>query len=394
MAVSTQNTIAALIVAGGSGERAGLGFPKQYAELNGIPMLRQAVDAFLRHPRIGMVQVVRQDAHAERCARALSGLQVLPPVSAGATRQASVRRGLEALASHVPDAVLIHDAARPFVSAALIDRVIAAIDAGEAAVVPALPVSDTIKQVHESRVERTLPRTTLAAVQTPQGFDFNAILALHRRATHIEATDDAMLAEQAGMRVALVAGEAANRKLTHADDFTVSADRPAFDIRTGNGFDVHRFAPPALAAAEVEETVRLCGVAIPHPQPLEGHSDADVGLHALTDALLGALGLGDIGTHFPPSDERWKGMDSARFLAHAATLAAERGARILHLDVTIICESPRIGPHRDAMRARVSEILAIDPDRVSVKATTTEGLGFTGRGEGIAALATATLGFQ
>jgi 2-C-methyl-D-erythritol 4-phosphate cytidylyltransferase/2-C-methyl-D-erythritol 2,4-cyclodiphosphate synthase len=307
-------------------------------------------------------------------------------VFGGATRQASVLVGLAAIEPIAPQLVLVHDAARPFASGALIDR---AIDAGAAtgAAIPALPVTDTVKRVDSgARVVETIDRTTLRVVQTPQAFAFTALLAAHRRAAaagRTDFSDDAALAEWAGLPVSTFEGEASNVKLTTADDFLRVQLAAQVDIRTGMGFDVHAFGPG--------DQVVLGGVRIAHDRALAGHSDADVALHALVDAILGALAEGDIGTHFPPSDPQWRGASSDRFLRFAAERVAARGGRIGHLDLTIVCEAPKIGPHREAMRARIGEIAGIGIERVGIKATTSEGLGFTGRGEGIAAFATATL---
>ena len=302
----------------------------------------------------------------------------------GATRQESVRLGLESLRSLNPGRVLIHDAARPFADAALIQRMIGALDASPGAI-PALPVADTIKRGSAGRSSRPSIARPSGGPRLPRPSVMREILAAHQAAAGRELTDDAAVAEAAGLAVALVPGAEENFKVTTEGDLG-RAERllaPGADIRCGNGFDVHRFGPG--------NQVMICGIAIAHDQGLEGHSDADVGLHALTDAILGAIGAGDIGQHFPPGDPRWRGADSSHFIAHAAALVAERGGRLLSLDVTIICERPKIGPHRPAMIARIAEILGLDPSRVSVKATTTEGLGFTGRREGIAAQATATV---
>ncbi|MDJ0683443.1 MAG: bifunctional 2-C-methyl-D-erythritol 4-phosphate cytidylyltransferase/2-C-methyl-D-erythritol 2,4-cyclodiphosphate synthase [Alphaproteobacteria bacterium] len=387
-------SVAVLVVAAGKGLRAGGALPKQYQRLNGRAVLSHALDAFLRHGGAASVQAVISDGdtplYEEACAE-LGG--VGPAIHGGAERQESVLLGLEALAAastaERPDFVLIHDGARPFVSTALIDRVIDALKSGAAGVVPGLAVTDTVKRLGlNGLVAETLDRRALRRVQTPQGFPFDAILAAHRACAGAALTDDAAVAAEAGLAVQVVEGEEANMKITHPEDFLsgVAAEPRRLETpRVGQGFDVHRFEPG--------DAVTLCGVHIPHPARLKGHSDADVGLHALTDAILGALGAGDIGDHFPPSDPRWKGADSADFLRHAASLASDRGARIAHLDVILICEQPKIGPHKAAMRARIAEILAISPDAVSVKATTTEKLGFTGRGEGVAAQAVATLLF-
>jgi 2-C-methyl-D-erythritol 4-phosphate cytidylyltransferase/2-C-methyl-D-erythritol 2,4-cyclodiphosphate synthase len=375
---------AALIVAAGRGQRFGAATPKQYLTLAGRPVLRHSLETFSRHPKVSAVRVVIQEEDRLRYEETAKGLSLLSPVQGGATRQESVRRGLESLVELAPQYVLIHDAARPLVDAALIDRTLAAlVDASGA--IPSLPIADTVKRAAGGLIVETLDRQTLRRAQTPQTFRYADILAAHQAAAGRELTDDAAVAEAAGLKVALVDGSEENFKVTTEADLRRAEQllSPAIDVRCGNGFDVHRFAPG--------DQVMLCGIAVPHDQGLEGHSDADVGLHALTDAILGAIGAGDIGQHFPPTDPRWRGADSARFLAHAATLIAERGGRLLSVDVTLICERPKVGPHRAAMVERVAGILGLDPSRVSVKATTTEGLGFTGRREGIAAQATATV---
>jgi 2-C-methyl-D-erythritol 4-phosphate cytidylyltransferase/2-C-methyl-D-erythritol 2,4-cyclodiphosphate synthase len=314
---------------------------------------------------------------------------LLPQAFGGATRQASVRAGLEALEARRPDIVLIHDAARPFASATLVSRAIAAAQKDGAAI-PALPVTDTVKTVNAAgHVDKTLDRNALRLVQTPQGFAFDALLAAHRRAAkegREDFTDDAALAEWAGIKVATFVGEVGNIKITNAEDFARSEAMQFMalgDLRTGTGIDVHAFGPG--------DHVTLGGIRIPHDRSLIGHSDADVGLHALVDAILGALADGDIGAHFPPSDPKWKGAASDEFFSFAVDRVAKRGGRIAHLDLTIVCEAPKIGPYRDAMRARIAELAHIGIGRVAVKATTSEQLGFTGRGEGIAAYATATV---
>jgi 2-C-methyl-D-erythritol 4-phosphate cytidylyltransferase/2-C-methyl-D-erythritol 2,4-cyclodiphosphate synthase len=377
------NTIA-LIVAAGRGSRFGATSPKQYADLAGKPVLRHSLEIFARHPKVNGVRVV---IHADDRAlydSATTGLSLLAPVTGGATRQESVRRGLESLNELKPDRVLIHDAARPLIDGALIDRMLAAIEKAPGAI-PALPVADTVKRAADGHVAETLDRRNLWRAQTPQAFRYGDIMAAHRAAAGRELTDDAAVAEAAGLAVALVEGTEENFKVTTEADLRRAQQMlsPALDIRTGSGFDVHRFGPG--------DKIMLCGIAVPHDHGLIGHSDADVGLHALTDAILGAIAAGDIGLHFPPSDPRWRGADSAQFLAHAGSLVAARGGRMLSADITIICERPKVGPHRAAMVARVAAILCLDPGRVSVKATTTEGLGFTGRGEGIAAQATASV---
>ena len=382
--------IAAVIVAAGRGTRASsFDVPKQFRPVAGETMLRKTLSVFAEAGNVGAIQPV---IHAEDLAlykAATVGISVLPPVFGGITRQDSVRAGLKALAPHAPDIVLIHDAARPFASTALITRAIAAARTTGAAI-PALPVTDTIKRVDAiDHVTDTLDRERLRLVQTPQGFDFRSLLEAHLRAANEnrnDFTDDAALAEWAGMKVTVFAGETSNIKITHPEDFE-RADKMAFaslnDIRTGTGLDVHAFGPG--------DHVMLGGIAIPHDRALTGHSDADVGLHALTDALLGALADGDIGAHFPPSDPQWRGASSDQFLKFAVERVTARGGRIAHLDLTLVCEAPRIGPHRDAMRSSIARIAGLDVSRVAVKATTSEQLGFTGRGEGIAAYATATI---
>lgn len=375
----------ALIVAAGRGERAGGGLPKQYRLLGGIPVLRRSAAAFAAHPRVDAVRVVIADGHQGLYDDATAGLALLAPVVGGPERQESVRLGLESLAGSPPDAVLIHDAARPLVPGAVVDRVLDALATAPAAL-PVLPVVDTLKSGAGGLVTATVPRAGLWRAQTPQGFRFPEILAAHRAAAGAPAaTDDAALAERAGLAVALVAGAEEAAKLTTADDLAraEAALAARLETRVGTGFDVHRIGPGTF--------MMLGGVAVPSHGGLVGHSDADVALHALTDAILGALADGDIGAHFPPSDPRWRGAASDRFLADAVRRVRERGGRIVHLDLTIICERPKIGPHREAIRARVAEICGVAVGRVAVKATTTERLGFTGRQEGVAAQAAATV---
>jgi 2-C-methyl-D-erythritol 4-phosphate cytidylyltransferase / 2-C-methyl-D-erythritol 2,4-cyclodiphosphate synthase len=378
-------TNCALIVAAGRGTRFGGMLPKQYLPLGGTSVLRHAVVAFATHPEIDAVQVVIRPEDRRIFDEAVAGLAVLPPVPGGAERQDSVRLGLEALARHDPERVLIHDGARPFPDRALIDRVIDALDDAPAAI-PALPLGDTLKRVADGRVRETVDRAELWRAQTPQGFHFKAILGAHRAASGHLLTDDAAVAEAAGIAPLVVFGSEDNLKVTTAQDLAAAERLFAVrtgDIRVGQGFDVHGFGPG--------DHVVICGIAIPHDRSLVGHSDADVGLHALTDALLGAIGAGDIGMHFPPAEPRWRGAASDRFLAHAAALVHDKGGEIAGVDITVICERPKIAPHRTRMIERVAAILGIPPARVSVKATTTEGLGFTGRGEGIAAQAVATV---
>jgi 2-C-methyl-D-erythritol 4-phosphate cytidylyltransferase/2-C-methyl-D-erythritol 2,4-cyclodiphosphate synthase len=379
----------ALVLAAGSGSRHGTS-PKQYETLLGVPILRHALARLLAHKRIATVQVVIGPHDQARYAAATQGLALPAPLLGGATRQASARAGLEALAPHAPDAVLIHDAARPLIPDAVIDRVLDALAQAEASI-PALPVTDTLKRAHAGLVTATVDREKLFRVQTPQGFRFPEILAAHmaaHRAATADLTDDAGLIEAAGGRVALVAGDELLMKVTLPGDIArlealAGGPAPTMETRIGTGFDVHRL--------EAGRPMILCGVSIPHPMGLAGHSDADVGLHALCDAIYGALGEGDIGRHFPPSELRWRNADSAQFLVHAAQRIAARGGRLVNADVTLICEAPRISPHAPAMQARLAELLGVAPFRVGVKATTTERLGFAGRGEGIAAQAAVSL---
>jgi 2-C-methyl-D-erythritol 4-phosphate cytidylyltransferase / 2-C-methyl-D-erythritol 2,4-cyclodiphosphate synthase len=382
--------VAAVVVAGGRGVRAGGDVPKQYRYVVGDPVIRLALAAFAEHPHIDAVQPVihaQDEAAFQGATSGLTGLR--KPVPGGASRQASVYAGLQALRGDTPDIVLIHDAARPFVSGALIERAIAAASEHGAAV-PAIAVADTVKKVDaHGTITATIDRNELRVVQTPQAFSYSLIVEAHGRAAKSDRsdfTDDAALAEWAGHRVSLFPGDSANVKLTTNEDFArAEALRIAAtgDVRTGNGFDVHAFADG--------DHIMLGGVRIAHTRGVTGHSDADVALHALVDAILGALADGDIGQHFPPSDPQWKGAASEKFLAFACERVRARSGVIAHLDVTIVCEAPRIGPHRDAMRARIAAIAGIGVDRVGVKATTSEKLGFTGRGEGIVAMATATV---
>lgn len=381
-------TAVALIVAAGRGQRFGGEAPKQYQPLAGRPLIRHCLEVFAAHPLIAAVAAVIHPDDRDRYAAAAAGLELLPPAIGGATRQESVLNGLESLEALAPDRVLIHDAARPLVDSAIIDRALAALDRAPAAIA-AVPLTDTVKRAtgdDDPMVAATVDRARLWRAQTPQAFRYADILAAHRSLAGAGLTDDAAVAEAAGLPVALVLGAEENLKVTTPADLS-RAERLAaggpLEFRTGSGFDVHRFGPG--------NGVMLCGVAIPHDRGLEGHSDADVGLHALTDAILGALGAEDIGSHFPPGDPRWRNADSASFLAFAGERVAGRGGRIIHLDVTLICERPKIAPHRAAMIDRIAAILGLPVGRVSVKATTTEGLGFTGRGEGIAAQAVATV---
>ena len=380
-----------IVVAAGRGTRAGDGLPKQYRPLGGVILLRRTLQRFLGQPGIRRVVTVIDPDHAELYQDAIKGLSGLGvPVAGGATRQASVRAGLEALAHDPPQLVLIHDAARPFVDARLVADALDAA-ARHGAAVPALRLVDTVKACEaEGFVISGPDRDGLRSVQTPQSFRYALIRESHRvLAGRADLTDDAAVADAAGHRVATFAGDPANIKLTTPEDF-VTAERyltrelrELADVRTATGYDVHAFGEG--------DHVMLGGIAIPHGRGLAGHSDADVVLHALTDALLGTIGAQDIGFHFPPTKAEWKGAASDQFLRHAVELVAARGGRVAHLDATIVCEEPKIGPHREAMRERIAEIAGLPVSRVSVKATTSERLGFTGRREGIAALATATV---
>jgi 2-C-methyl-D-erythritol 4-phosphate cytidylyltransferase/2-C-methyl-D-erythritol 2,4-cyclodiphosphate synthase len=366
--------------------------PKQFQSFGGKPVLRHTLEAFGRDSAISTTRVVIAQGQEDSYREAATGLDLAPAVTGGATRQESGHRGLEALAAEPPRNVLIHDAARPFVSQELVSRVIAGLDR-HAGVVPALPVADTLKRAPAGIIEGTVDRGGLWSAQTPQGFRYDLIRSAHARAAGAgltDFTDDAAVAEWAGMKVAVVPGEPANRKLTTVDDIREASRRfmeDSFDrcpeVRTGQGFDVHPFA--------AGDSVILCGVTIPHHARLRGHSDADAPMHALTDAILATICEGDIGQHFPSSDARWKDAASSIFLAHAAGLLRERGGFIANVDITIVCETPRIAPHVGPMRSAVAAILSVTEDRVSIKATTSETLGFTGRGEGLAALATATV---
>lgn len=378
----TATRTAALLVAAGSGTRAGGSMPKQYASLGGKPLLAYAHHSLSSHPKIDAVLTVIGKGQEALLAAALGPT---PFVIGGATRRDSVRNGLEALADDGFTHVLIHDAARPFLPARVIDDLLISL-AAESGAIPALPVADTLVRGEGALIGDTVPRDGLHRVQTPQAFALDAILDAHRRwPAEQEATDDAQMLRAAGGQVALVPGDPMLEKITHPADFAAAEARLAstMRVRTATGYDVHRFA-------EGEE-LWLGGVRIPHSKGLSGHSDADVALHAVTDALLGTIGAGDIGMHFPPSDPQWRGAASARFLEHAASLVAAEGGVLDFIDLTLICEAPKIGPHREAIRASIAAILGLDPGQVSVKATTTERLGFTGRGEGMAAQAVATV---
>jgi 2-C-methyl-D-erythritol 4-phosphate cytidylyltransferase/2-C-methyl-D-erythritol 2,4-cyclodiphosphate synthase len=376
--------VAAILVAAGSGSRFNAETPKQFLLLAGKPVIRHAADALSAH-----VSLLQPVGDAVPIKAALSGMAgCLPPVAGGATRQDSVRAGLEALAPHSPEIVLVHDAARPFIPPGSIPALLAALAESPGAI-PGVPVADTLKRVEQGIITDTVARVGLFRAQTPQAFHFAVLLAAHR-AGLTGATDDASLLEAAGLTVAVVPGSDDNIKLTYPEDFirlerimTVSPTPSPFVTRVGTGFDVH--------VLQTGRPLHLCGVHLPDEMGLAGHSDADVGIHALCDAIYGALAEGDIGRHFPPTEATWKDADSARFLLHAAGRISERGGRLVNADVTLICERPKITPHAAAMTQRLAALLGVDTSRVSVKATTTEKLGFTGRGEGIAAQAVVSI---
>jgi 2-C-methyl-D-erythritol 4-phosphate cytidylyltransferase / 2-C-methyl-D-erythritol 2,4-cyclodiphosphate synthase len=385
-------SIAVVIVAGGAGFRAGGELPKQYQLIGGRPVIWWTLKAFVEHPGVSYVQTVIGAGHETLFAQATAGLDVANPVVGGSTRQESCRNGIVACSGTGFLKVLIHDAARPFVPAALISHVIAELDRSEG-VIPGLPVVDTVKFAPGGLVERTVDRQGLWSVQTPQGFDMKAIRAAHIQAHEHntqDLTDDAAVAERFGIKVRVIAGRSENRKLTTAEDIReadqyvmarANAERP--DVRVGQGIDFHEFEPG--------DGVVLCGIKIPHDRKLKGHSDADAAMHALTDAILGAMGEGDIGTHFPPSEAQWKDAPSSIFLRRAVELLGARNGIIANVDITILAEAPRVGPHIGAMKALLSPLLHVAPDRIAIKATTTEQLGAIGRREGLAAFATATV---
>ncbi len=378
-------SVAALIVAAGSGDRFAGDLPKQYQALAGQPLLRHSLETFAGHSRVDRVNVVINPDHEQFYSSSIVGLDV-GVVAGGPTRQESVLCGLQHLAGDKPEHVLIHDGARPLIDPDTIDRVIGGL-ADHDAVVPVLPISDSVKLVGPAGVDATMDRRGLWRAQTPQGFRYAAILAASKELDpHVHYDDDASVALEAGYAVAVVVGSETNLKVTFPQDLEYAErllQSGLSDVRVGTGFDTHRFI--------AGDRVRLCGVDIPAPASLAGHSDADVGLHAITDALLGALGEGDIGEHFPPHDDRWRDADSQTFIRHAAHLVRKRGGVIAHVDVTLICERPKVKEHRQRMREVVAGILSLPTGRISVKATTTEKLGFVGRGEGIAAQAAATV---
>ena len=378
--------VAALILAAGQGSRAGTDIPKQFRQIGGKAVLAHSVEAFARHPAVGAVYLVIGSGQQETVRTMIGDGQVTAIIQGADSRRGSVRAGLEAIAATGgADRVLIHDAARPFLSPSMIDQLLAALEQAPGAF-PALPVADTLVESTGNIAGDIVDRSGLYRVQTPQAFHFESIIRAHRAwDSSREATDDAQMLREAGHDVLMVPGDERLEKLTYPQDFARAEAQLAScrTTRVGMGYDVHRLA--------ADEELWLCGVQVPHDRGLAGHSDADVAIHAIVDALLGALSEGDIGSHFPPSDPQWRGAASSRFLEYAANRVKDRGGRMEHIDVTIICEAPKIGPHRDAMRHRISEILAIPLDRVSVKATTTERLGFAGRREGIAAQAVATI---
>ncbi len=392
--MSVSSRLAVVVVAGGSGQRASRhhgDLPKQYRMVGGQAVLARCLEGFLRCPDVDLVvPVIGRDHQGFYEALKLEDDRLLPPVTGGADRQTSTLHGLRALASHSPDLVMVHDGARPFVSSALIGRVLAALEEHGGAL-PALPVTDTLKRSDDGRrILRTEDRSTLWAAQTPQGFSYPALLAAHERLAQTndgQFTDDGAIAQWAGMDVVLVPGEHENFKITTGADFararSMSGDRKDMETRVGTGLDIHQFEPG--------ERVRLGGVDIPHRAKLKGHSDADAALHVLTDALLGALAEGDIGTHFPPGEAKWKGEPSDTFLRFAASRVRARGGRIVHLDLTIVSEAPKISPVATRIRQNIAEICDIPVSRVSVKATTAEKLGFLGRGEGLLASGAATI---
>ncbi len=377
----------ALILSGGAGQRFGEAIPKQYLPLDDRTVIRHAVDAFLNHPNIDYVRIVRRPKDEIYYEKIFDDLDILEPVDAGETRQESALLGLESLKDLDPDFVLIHDGARPFPTEELITQTLNALKRYPAAV-PVLPVLDTIKEIstNKSLIKKTVDREKLFRAQTPQGFNFKSILKAHRKNSKKKLTDDAMVAENDNLEVAIVPGNEINLKITTAEDLKLARKflmEPDGQIRVGTGYDVHAF--------EKGDHVMVCGVKVPYKKGLKGHSDADTGIHALTDAILGAIAKGDIGSHFPPTEKKWQNASSSIFLLHAASLVKKLHGRINNVDITIICEEPQIDPYRNQMRQQISKILTLPVSSISVKATTTEKLGFIGRREGIAAQAIATV---
>jgi 2-C-methyl-D-erythritol 4-phosphate cytidylyltransferase / 2-C-methyl-D-erythritol 2,4-cyclodiphosphate synthase len=384
---SEASKIAVIIVAAGQGQRLPGDRPKAYQLLQGQALLAHSLQKFTETKAISLVCVVHHRAHASWLQPIKQQFPDAIYVVGGEQRQDSVRLGLEALQNHNPDYVLVHDAARPFISDALIARILKALTP-VSAVLPAISVTDSIKQEHTDGTLSNLPRHTLFAAQTPQGFPYKTLLELHRQYAEVNVTDDISLAELAHLPIDKVEGEVANRKITTAEDLKQGNNKM---IRTGMGFDVHQLVPHDSHTPAARRKIRICGIDIASEKRLEGHSDGDVGLHALTDAILGALAAGDLGEHFPPSDPQWRGADSSRFLLHAQHLMMKQQGTLCHADLTLIAQAPRMAPHREAMRQRIADILHVPIERISVKATTTDHLGFTGRGEGIAAQAIVTL---
>lgn len=388
-----KNTTIALLVAAGESRRIGGDIPKQYRLLAGKTVLRHSIEAFLSHPGIDGVCVVIHPNHRQEYEASTQGLKLITPAQGGATRQESVKNGLTHIKQLLsPTRVLIHDAARCLITKEVISNVLNGLE-NEKAVLPVIAMSDTIKQTQHSHVIATPSRENMVSAQTPQGFDFETIYTLHTQAIHASATDDASLAEHACVSVLCVPGSKTNIKLTTEEDFMIANTllAGAFEYRTGLGYDVHKLVPYDSSTPKEKQIIWLCGVAIHHTHYLEGHSDADVGLHALVDAMLGTISAGDIGQHFPPSDPQWKGANSSQFATYAAGLLKQHNASLTHVDITLICEAPKISPLRDHMRKHLADLLKLGIDSISIKATTTEGLGFTGRKEGIAAQAVVTI---
>ncbi|MFO1242321.1 MAG: bifunctional 2-C-methyl-D-erythritol 4-phosphate cytidylyltransferase/2-C-methyl-D-erythritol 2,4-cyclodiphosphate synthase [Rickettsiales bacterium] len=381
--MTEQTPIVTLIVAAGTSERMGGGIPKQYQLLAGVSLLRRTIQKIL--PTHCLIQVVIHPDHVEFYRDACGDLDILPPVTGGVTRQESVYRGLQALQKHNPASVLIHDAARPFISKMLIKRIADALQEYKA-VIPALAIKETVKKIEGQLVKETIARESLVAVQTPQGFDFQTILAAHEKVKGSALTDDAAVCEAAGIAVQWIDGEARNIKITTKEDQMMAEEwlKQNMEIRIGQGIDVHRMVTHRGPDRHV---LRLGGIDLPSTKCLEGHSDADAVLHAIVDAILGTIGEGDIGVYFPPSEAKWRGVDSAIFLQEAMKKLAQKGGTIVNCDVTILCEIPKIGPHRESMRGRIAEIMNVDASRINIKATTTESLGFLGRKEGLCAQA-------
>lgn len=385
-AQGSKKSVAVIIVAAGRGHRASKGLPKQYENIFSKSVLNHTIKSFTSCDTISTILCVIHPDDQRLYEKSIAPYDILPPVHGGPTRQDSAYLGLKAIEKFAPDIVLIHDAARPFIEANIIKTLIDTIACGEKAALPAVPIVDSLKKADGDYVSSAADREGLYRAQTPQAFSYGAILAAHQAAEGQELTDDIAVAAASGIQAKIIAGSEAAFKITHREDFKKAEHYLMMqmnDIRVGKGYDVHKF--------EAGDHVWLCGVKLPHNMALKGHSDADVAMHALTDALYGALAEGDIGRHFPPTEAKWKGAASNIFLKHAAAMVSERGGMIANVDLTIICEAPKVSPHADAMRASLAAIMDMDISRISVKATTTEKLGFTGRGEGIAAEAIATV---